>query len=206
MQKTITANEKKFRTIFESSKDAVFLLDPEQGYIDCNPSALQMFAIPSKEELYRLNPQILSPEYQPDGSLSTNLADTHIGKALEKDAHFFEWRHRGLDGREFPTTVLVSRLELEGRTVLHGTIRDITVRKQTEEALQKHREHLEELVAERTEELTLAKDAAEAANRAKSEFLSNMSHEFRYTAERGSGLHPNPQTRTQPDRCSASRA
>lgn len=45
--------------------------------------------------------------------------------------------------------------------------------------LKAHREHLEELVEARTAELTLAKDAAEAASRAKSDFLATMSHEIR---------------------------
>ena len=66
------------------------------------------------------------------------------------------------------------------------TLHDFTERKQEEEELRKHREHLEELVEERTaelkestERLRVAKDAAEAANRAKSNFLSSMSHELR---------------------------
>jgi signal transduction histidine kinase/ActR/RegA family two-component response regulator len=56
---------------------------------------------------------------------------------------------------------------------------DITERKQTEAELQQHRHHLEELVLSRTAELSQARDAAEAANRAKSMFLASMSHELR---------------------------
>jgi signal transduction histidine kinase len=63
--------------------------------------------------------------------------------------------------------------------LLGGIALDITERKQAEEKLKKYQEHLEELVKERIHELTIAKEKAEAASRAKSEFLSNMSHELR---------------------------
>ena len=63
-------SEDKFKTLFESSRDAILILKPGTGYIDGNPAALSLFRIKDKRELSNISPEILSPETQPDGSLS----------------------------------------------------------------------------------------------------------------------------------------
>ena len=60
-----------------------------------------------------------------------------------------------------------------------GTVSDVTDKVTAQQELENYKNHLEELVMDRTTQLEAAKAAAEAANKAKSSFLSNMSHEIR---------------------------
>jgi len=157
----LRTSEMKFRTLYDSSRDAILLATSEEGFLSGNPAAIELFGCKDEEEFTSKTPADLSPERQPDGTPSTVKAQQMMAIAMEKGSHFFEWVHRRVDGSEFYATVLLTRMELEGKNVLQATVRDITERKRADKALQ------------------AAKEAAETANRAKSAFLANMSHEIR---------------------------
>jgi signal transduction histidine kinase/DNA-binding NarL/FixJ family response regulator len=79
---------------------------------------------------------------------------------------------------EHPEVAVVSPMSEIGRLSAEFNRMSRAI-KEREDELIRHRDHLEDLVGERTTELTIAKEQAESANRAKSDFLSGMSHELR---------------------------
>ncbi|MBN1546022.1 MAG: PAS domain S-box protein [Syntrophaceae bacterium] len=132
-------SEEKFRIIFETSRDAIMLLD-RGGFFECNQACLDMYGCTSKEQFVSKHPGEWSPLRQEDGRDSLEAARERIEKALEEGTHAFEWTHKRLDGTVFPAEVLLSRSEYGGRTVLQATVRDISERKKVEERLKESEE------------------------------------------------------------------
>ena len=154
------ASDERFRVLFEHSSDAHLILD-ERGVIDCNDAALRLLRAESKEQVLGHTSAELSPRRQPDGRLSAVVGAQMRQQARDRRFHRFEWTHLSMDGREFPVQVTLTPVRLEGREVLLAVWHDIAEQKAVEKALR------------------TAKDAAESANRTKSEFMTRMNHELR---------------------------
>lgn len=128
-------SETKFRTLFDSTSDAVWLLD-EHGFIDCNPAALTLFGCSSKQELAGKRPTDLSPALQSDGRDSKDSAADLIARTLQQGSMRFEWDHKRIDtGATFPAEVILTALDFEGKQILQAVVRDITDRKFAERAM-----------------------------------------------------------------------
>jgi PAS domain S-box-containing protein len=134
-EEALHRSETKFRTLYDSTSDAVMLLD-EKGFFDCNQATLAVFGCATREEFCSKHPADVSPPVQPDGTDSRTLAGQRIATAMEKGSHHFEWMHqRAGTGETFPADVLLSAMELDGKRVLQAVVRDITARKRSEESL-----------------------------------------------------------------------
>ncbi len=149
---SLQASEKKFRTLYESTTDAVMLLD-EEGFLDCNPATLKLFGCSTESEFCGKHPSEFSPPLQTDGQDSMSLYQECINTAMRSGNCRFDWRHCRLDGSEFPAEVLLTSMDIGGKIGLQGVVRDITYRVQAEEALKQANEVLECRVKERTSQL-----------------------------------------------------
>ena len=128
-------SETKFRTLYDSTSDAVMLLD-EKGFFDCNQATLATFGCTSRELFCTKHPGRLSPPTQPGGVDSMILAQQRIAQATAEGSLRFDWIHQRLDsGALFDAEVLLSAMSLDGRPVLQAVVRDISTRKRAEEEL-----------------------------------------------------------------------
>lgn len=148
-ERALTRSEKKYRVLFETSNDAIVIFDTdkENSFIDCNPSAMKLFAIPSKDEFLKLSLGDLSPEYQPSGINSLQLTRSTTDRIISEGSLFFEWTCRGKDDREFPVSVVATHMELGGKKIIQAAVRDITGRKAAEQALKESEEYLKQIIS-----------------------------------------------------------
>lgn len=134
-QKALRESEQNYRLLTEYAPEAITVVDVDKGYfVDANENALRLFGL-SYEELFRNNPATLSPLRQPDGRISAASATEKIQEALAGGAPVFEWIHVNAAGREIPCEIRLLRMPKEGRTLIRGSITEISARKNAENAL-----------------------------------------------------------------------
>lgn len=146
-------SEEAFRLLFESSRDALMTSSIGAGFLSGNPAAIALFGCKSEQEFMALSPAMVSPEFQPDGRRSDEKAREMMQVAVDSGSNFFEWTHKRVDGTVFYADVLLTRLEIDGKTLIQATVRDITERKLAQVKLT---EQLDEL--KRWQAITLGRE------------------------------------------------
>ncbi|WP_052063663.1 EAL domain-containing protein [Nitrincola sp. A-D6] len=138
LEQSLRDSEERYRVIFEQSRDAMMIIaPPDWTFRAGNPAMVELFGAKQFAELQSLTPLDLSPALQADGRESASMAMDMLQCALQDGVYYGEWLHRRLDGREIPSTVLLTRIQLAGELMIQGTVRDISVQKRQQQALER---------------------------------------------------------------------
>jgi len=149
-----------FNNIYSANYEAISTLENDK-FLDCNDALLTLLKIKDKNTFIKSNPLDFSPKMQPLGVSSKEKSQQMIKQAFKNGYNRFEWLHKKSSGELFPAEICLTKISHKGKDILYCVWKDLT----KDKALLKH---LEE-----------EKAKANKANHAKSEFLSNMSHELK---------------------------
>ncbi|MBM4176255.1 MAG: PAS domain S-box protein [Ignavibacteria bacterium] len=132
-EEKILNSELKYRKLFESANDAIFLMTGDT-FIDCNAKTEEIFGC-TREQILQRKPYEFSPLVQPDGRFSKDKALEKISKAFAGEPQSFEWKHVKLDGTPFFAEVSLNHIVIDEKDMLQAIVRDISERKTAEEEL-----------------------------------------------------------------------
>ncbi len=148
MEANLRESEERFRALFEGSLDAIFLADPVSGKIlDANPLASELLSKPLTDIVGMHHRELHPPRLRERAQegFQEHVEDGEPSGPIET-ALFAS------DGKEVPAELLAQIVQVDGVPVLMGTFRDITQRKQSEEAL-RHSEERYRLLAQNSPDI-----------------------------------------------------
>ena len=139
MDQALHDSELSYRTIFEATDDCIFIHDIHTGAIvDVNPRVCETSGY-DYDQILRMRPEELLTGEPP---YTTADAARHLARARKGEVVKEEWRRRNADGSEHWEEVRLKRVRLAGIDRILAVTRDITERKEREDALARSEDRL----------------------------------------------------------------
>lgn len=175
--RALAAERRLLLTIMDNLPDQVYLKDTDGHFMSVNHASARFFGVASLGDLvgktdFDFFPRGLAEQFRQEEQALTQGSQACVNR---------EAAIAGADGQtHWVLTTKVCIRDAAGRaTGVLGINRDITERRQAEAKLREHQEQLENLVEARTAELQRANARLQAQNKAKADFVSNVSHELK---------------------------
>jgi len=116
--------EELMRTMLDANPLSANFWNKDLELFDVNEATVNLFKLSNRNE-YIDNFSAFSPEYQPDGRLSSEAAVQYIQGAFEKGYERVEWMHQTLDGEKIPCEITLVRVTYKGEYIIAAYIRDL---------------------------------------------------------------------------------
>ncbi|WP_175498542.1 ATP-binding protein [Sulfitobacter marinus] len=140
----VEENHRRFETLVEYAPSGIMTLDVDKGYlVSVNAQTERMFGVAREELLYGPTMADFTPEFQPSGARSDELATKYLQEAIGGGHPTYDWTHTDVNKKEFKCEVSLLRVPPYNKTLIRANITDITKRL----ADQKHREDLQSQLA-----------------------------------------------------------
>ncbi len=174
-EESLRESQTLLRAVMDGTSDPVYIKDRESRIMLANQALAKVVGRPIEEIIGRTD-----SEYYDDPAVGQALREHDLLVMASGQSEVMEETVPTPYGNRTFLSSKAPYRNASGEIIgIIGISRDITERKQAEEALRRSRDELEQRVMERTAELQKAKDAAEKALKVKADFMANMSHELR---------------------------
>ncbi len=163
-----------FDSIMNNISDVFYRTNETGTLIVCSRSILKLFGFQTMDDVIGKN--VLGFYENPDDREELIRQLDKYGSVSD-----YEIQLKNTEGKKILVSTTSSYYYNKNNECagVEGIFRDISYRKAIESELENYRNHLEELVAEQVKDLKTAKEKAESANRAKTAFLANITHEIK---------------------------
>jgi PAS domain S-box-containing protein len=139
VEKTLRESQQRYLSLFEGSRDAIFISDANGRILDVNDAAVQLTGYQKKQLILKLVQDL-------DNNIDPSAYRKYFDRTLAGEVFTTEATIKCNDGRKILTEFSSKQILLAGMTCIHTTARDITARNAAEEALRRSEAKYRELV------------------------------------------------------------